>query len=184
LLSGVQHRALRAFARAAATLASDLGVLVEPRHDEKTCRLVGRDGREIDLYNPWHFVGCRADPDRAALQSLLLPADLGTAGYLGRIDVVERLIKEGADPGRPDQAGQTPISRTISAWVTTDLHVTCVEVLLAAGAPVLDEHAHRLGTEAVGSAADIQIVQRLAAGTDDPDLREKLTGLIMLWRTL
>ncbi len=184
MLSDVQHRALRAFARAAATLARDLGVLVDPRHDEDHCRLVGRDGREIDLYNPWHFAGCRADPDRAALHTLLLPPDLGTAGYLGRIDVIKRLLAEGADPGRPDPAGQTPIDRTISAWVTTDLHVACVEALLAAGAPVTHEHARRLGTEALGTAADIQIVERLAAHTDDPDLREKLTGLILLWRTL
>jgi hypothetical protein len=184
LRSDGQYRALRAFAQAAAALARDLGVLIEPRHDEERCRLVGRDGLQIDLHNPWHFTGCRADPDRAALQSLLLPTDLGTAGYLGRIDIVERLLREGADPRGLDPAGQTPIDRTITAWVTTDLHVACVDALLAAGAPVTRDHVHRLGNDAVGSSMDIKIVERLAAHTKDPDLREQLTGLIQIWRTL
>jgi hypothetical protein len=179
-----QHWALRAFARAAAALARELGVLAEPRYDEERCRLVDRDGRAIDVYNPWHFTGCRADPDRTALRSLLLPADLGTACYLGRIDVVERLLASGADPARPDEAGLTPIDRAICAWVTTDLHVACVEALLSAGAPPTRSHLRSLGGDAVGSAADIQIAQRLAAHTDDPDLRDDIAGLILLWHNL
>ncbi|HWO22849.1 MAG TPA: hypothetical protein VNO30_29015 [Kofleriaceae bacterium] len=165
-------------------MARELGVLADPHHDEERCRLVDRDGRQIDLHNPWHFTGCTAEPDRAALQSLLLPTDLGTAGHFGRIDVVERLLRDGADPGLTDPNGLTPIDRTISAWVTTDLHVACVDALLAAGAPVMPDHVHRLGMDAVGSSMDIQIVERLAAHTTDPDLREQLSGLIQIWRTL
>jgi hypothetical protein len=182
VIADFQDRALRTFARAAAALARELGVLIDPRHDEERCRLVGGNGRAIDLYNPWHFTGCRADPDRAALQTLLLPRDLGTAGYLGRIDVVERLLAAGADPDRADESGLTPIDRTICAWVTTDLHVACVEALLAAGAPARRSHFDSLRTEAVGSAADIQIAERLAARTGDGGLREELAGLILLWR--
>jgi hypothetical protein len=184
VISVVEHRALRAFARAAAALARELGVLAEPRFAEEHCRLVGADGREIDLYNPWHATGCRADADRAELQPLLLPSDLGTAGHLGRIDVVERMLAAGADPCAPDAAGQTPIDRTICAWVTTDLHLACVEALLAAGARPSPSHVHNLGMEAVGSSWDIKIVERLAASTDDLDLREQLSGLILLWRTV
>lgn len=176
--------ALRDFARAAAALAHELGVLVEPRLDEERCRLVDREGRAIDLYNPWHFAGRRAYPDRAALRAVLLPLDLGTAGYLGRIDVIARLLAAGADPARLDEENLSPIDRTICAWVTTDLHVACVEALLAAGARPTRAHLQSLGGDAVGSAADIQIAERLAAHTDDPDLRDDLAGLILVWHTV
>jgi len=184
LISDVQDHALRAFARAAAALAHELGVLVDPQHDEERCRLIGRNGRAIDLYNPWHFAGRRADPDRTALQTLLLPPDLGTAGYLGRVDVIECLLAAGAHPDQPDPSGLTPIDRTIRAWVTTDLHVACVDALLAAGTPPRWSHLESLRAEAMGSIADIQIAERLAERTPAPGLRDELAALVLLWRHL
>lgn len=94
--------------------------------------------------------------------------DLHQAAYVGRVDVVRRLLAEGADPnGHHDEAqtgwhcGPTPLSKAICAWTVTADHVTIVELLLAHGARVDDSHFADWSADAMGTREDGRILQLL-----------------------
>jgi len=150
----------RVFAQKAAEMARRLGVLSNPIFDEERFRLVDGD-IAIDLYNPWHLTGCRVDPDERELARLLAPTELGAAGYLGRIDVVRRLLAAGVDPNASERDGVSPLQRTLAAWVTTDLHLEVVTALLDAGVIVDREQIGLLLAETAGSEVDGAIAELL-----------------------
>ena len=60
---------------------------------------------------------------------------LERAAWNGRVEVVKYLIGEGADIHRRGKHGETPLLAALSCPKTND-HITCVKVLLAAGARV------------------------------------------------
>ena len=60
---------------------------------------------------------------------------LERAAYSGRVDIVKFLLEEGADINRRGWTGDTPLLAALSCPKTND-HITCVKVLLAAGARV------------------------------------------------
>ena len=60
---------------------------------------------------------------------------LERAVYLGRVDILKFLIEEGADINRHGEQGRTPLHGVVLYPKTND-HITCVKVLLAAGADV------------------------------------------------
>ena len=60
---------------------------------------------------------------------------LERAVYLGRVDILKFLIEKGADINRYGHNGGTPLHNVVLYPKTND-HITCVKVLLAAGADV------------------------------------------------
>lgn len=106
----------------------------------------------------------------------------GRAGWLGRVDAVRALLAAGTDPALPDPDGITPIDRTICAWVTTDLHVACIEAMLDAGATPLPSHAASLRIEAIGDPAGIAIAELLARRATTPELRDELAAIADVFR--
>ena len=68
---------------------------------------------------------------------------LDRAAYNGRVEVVKFLLKEGADINRRVWTGDTPLLSALSKPNTND-HITCVKVLLAAGAHVNGNSALRI----------------------------------------
>ncbi|NVB80144.1 MAG: hypothetical protein HOV81_17250 [Kofleriaceae bacterium] len=172
---------LRAFARRVSEVACELAIVRDPRFDERRSRII--DGAiAIDLLNPLHVVSWRVDVEHSVLVDLLQPTLLGTAGWLGRIDVVRTMLAAGVDPAAPDRDGITPIDRTICAWVTTDLHVACVEAMLDAGATPLPSHGASLRCEAVGDPAGIAIAELLARRATRAELRAEFASIAEVLR--
>ena len=161
-----------------AALARELGILVEPTFDRERARLVDRSGLQLDLANLWYRARWCAQPDRTSLARWLQPEDVGDAGSLGRIDLIEAWIAAGV---RPDADA---VERTIGAWQTTDLHVACVRAMLDAGAPVTDAHSNRLCGDAVGSEPDSAIALLLAEHATEPRLSAHFVGLATAWTAL
>ena len=64
---------------------------------------------------------------------------LERAAYSGRVDIVKFLLEEGADVNGHGQLGKTPLLVALASPNTND-HITCVKVLLAAGAHVNGRH--------------------------------------------
>ena len=60
---------------------------------------------------------------------------LERAAYNGRVDIIKFLLQEGADVKRRGRWGSTPLLSALTCPRTND-HITCVKVLLAAGARV------------------------------------------------
>ena len=60
---------------------------------------------------------------------------LERAAYNGRVDVIKFLLEEGADVKRRGRWGSTPLLSALTSASTND-HITCVKVLIAAGAHV------------------------------------------------
>ncbi len=171
---------LRAFAHQVANVARELGIAADARFDERRSRLV--DGAlSIDLLNMLHVVSWETVDD-TVVADLLQPRTLGSAGWLGRVDVVRAMLARGADPAAPESDGITPIDRTICAWVTSDLHVACVEAMLDAGAIPLPSHGTSLRIEAVGDPAGIAISELLASRATTPELRDDFAATAATFR--
>ena len=60
---------------------------------------------------------------------------LERAAYNGRVDVIKFLLEAGADVKRRGRWGSTPLLSALTSPTTND-HITCVKVLIAAGAYV------------------------------------------------
>jgi hypothetical protein len=150
----------REFAQRAAHVARRLGIVTKPTLDEAKFRIVEGDVA-IDLLNLWHLTGCRSDPDEDRLAALLAPRELGAAGYMGRIDLVHRMLTAGADPNAAEPDGVTPLGRTLAAWVTTDLHLAVVVALLDAGLVVRRSELDILFAEVVWNDIDLAIARLL-----------------------
>lgn len=179
---------LRAFARQVADVARDLGVVRDPKLDERKSRIIESPGAagaasavSIDLLNLLHAVDWKP-VERARVVELLQPRTLGSAGWLGRVDVVRTMLAAGVDPSAAEEDGITPIDRTICAWVTSDLHVACVEAMLDAGAVPQMSHSASLRCEAVGDPAGIAIADLLARRATTPELRDHFQGIADVFR--
>jgi hypothetical protein len=95
---------------------------------------------------------------------------------------VRSLLAAGVDPAAPEHDGITPIDRTICAWVTSDLHVACVEAMLDAGATPQRSHGASLRCEAVGNPAGIAIAELLARRATTAELRDELASIAAVLR--
>jgi pSer/pThr/pTyr-binding forkhead associated (FHA) protein len=94
--------------------------------------------------------------------------NLHEAAYVGRLEVVRRLLDEGADPNGPHDpseirwvCGRAPLNKAIVAWNVTPEHVAVVALLLARGARVDDSHFADHAADSCGSPEDLQILELL-----------------------
>jgi ankyrin repeat protein len=94
--------------------------------------------------------------------------DLHQAAYLGRLDVVTRLLAEGADPNAhhdPSETGwvcgPTPLNKAIAAWAVTEAHVAIVALLLDRGARVDETHFSDHRADSMGGLNDSRILDLL-----------------------
>jgi hypothetical protein len=102
------------------------------------------------------------EPVRAleSIECWLSPPTLTNACYYGRIDIVEKAIAahQPLDGGSPDD---NPIAAAIGAFVTTPLHVQCVERLFAAGAQAHLSQFWASLAESAGRADDVALRELL-----------------------
>jgi hypothetical protein len=139
------------FLSAARELAVTSGLMRAPRYDAASSSLT--DGAlSVCLLEAWHASLASRASLRAHLAELCSPPDLITATRHGRVDVVERFIR---DAQLHD--GVAAIDAAIGARVVTDAHVECVARLLAAGVPVVSAHWDTWAAESCGTNADLRM---------------------------
>ena len=112
--------------------------------------------------------------------------DLGSAAASGRVDEVQRLLSEKADPNAADSAGLTPLVLAVD-----HMQVAVVRVLLAAGAhpigpaPNLSLLHRVVSLPKLGVGEDeqwrIDVAQALVDGGVDPCLRDEVDRAAGQW---
>lgn len=133
-------------------------VMQRPQYVREPWRQLVEGSLRIDLLNVYHASHQLRAPDAEdSVEAWIDPKHLGHACYFGRVDVVCALIVAGAPLDGQDYGGD-PISAAMGAWVTTPLHVECVEALLEAGANL--SLAYFSGNpEAIGSEIDADFLE-------------------------
>jgi hypothetical protein len=114
--------------------------------------------------------GQRASAAGGARNCWATPRHLGHACYFGRVDFVQAAIRAGR-PLNGEDYGGNPIAAAFEAWVTTPLHLRCVELLFEAGAKPTLEQFQSFGAESVGTDIDFAMLELLikcAMLSDDP----------------
>ena len=151
------------------------GLMKDPHFKVPECQLV-EGNLTLDLLNVWHEThqGQRPNADEY-VECWLRPKHLGHACYYGRVDVVEAAIKAGRPLDGQDYRGN-PIAAAFEAFVTTKLHLRCIELLFEAGArpSLLQFRAYQV--ESMGreiDAAMMAVLVRYAERSDDAALRER-----------
>ncbi|MDX2015735.1 MAG: hypothetical protein SFW67_36410 [Myxococcaceae bacterium] len=145
------------FHDAALELARRSGLFRDPRLDTDEGQLVEGELR-VDLLNAWHLGNHHPETGLGFLETLFAPASLVEAAAYGRLDVVRHAIADQAlDRGVP------AINAAIAAFVVTDLHVTCVEALYAAGVPFHASHEATFAAESVGLPNDARLLALMNA---------------------
>jgi hypothetical protein len=145
------------FHDAALDLARRSGLFRAPRLDPDEGQLVEGDLR-VDLLNAWHLGHHHPETGTGFLETLFAPASLVEAAAYGRVDVVRRAIADGAL-----DRGVLAINAAIAAFVVTDLHVTCVEALYAAGVPFHPSHEATFAAESCGLPNDARLRELMNA---------------------
>ncbi len=168
------------FAAHVATIAKRIGLMSQPRFDQRLSRLVDAS-LAIDLLN----MRFRVDFDKPVdeqVSKLLQPMSLQTAGFLGRIDVVRTLLAAGISPNETSGGRNTPLDSTLAAWIVTGLHFACVEALLDAGALPTPSTYDVMIIEGVGSEVAIAIAELLVRRTEDPALKDLFRTVVGMYR--
>lgn len=150
--------------------AKEHGLMESPRVDWATHRLVEGD-LQLDMLNVFHHSRqLESTHTESIIAHWATPRTISEACSFGRVDEVRARLAAGGLGYEED-----PIAGATAAWVTTSLHVECVQLLLEAGAVVELSHL-RLDPESAGTEADFaMLVQLVEAGrlSDDPFVQEE-----------
>ena len=162
------------FVRAMTRAVQSTGLMQNPTFNPASSQLT--EGRlALDLFNVWHATQQLDHPEsRTIVDNWLRPKHLGHACYFGRADVVQSAIDKGLPLDGEDYGGN-PIAAAFEAYVTTPLHLRCVELLFEAGArATLGQFEANL--ESVGSKIDGEMRRLLvehALRSADPAVHAK-----------
>ncbi len=157
------------------TVVKSSGLMGRPVFDRAACRFV-EGPLLLDLLNVWHLTLERQPVEtEEIIERWLRPKHLGHACYFGRVDVVESAINTGLPLDGADFGGN-PIAAAFEAFVTTPLHLRCVELLFRAGAKATLEQFNAHSVESTGSSVDVAmrlVLVEHAKRSKDPAVRAR-----------